>query len=411
MLLVRNPEAARLVRAFAVLCLLATLLALGLSLGGLYYFRAVIARNNAAVVGAAIAKSPEAENTVIRQILNADAETIRQGQAALARYGVDNRGFWPETTALRDAFWLNTGFYLALTVLLCGLFIWLTLRFLERQYAQIRTVAAYAGKIASGDYSLDIRDNAEGDISLLKNEIYKITTMLKTQAETLQQEKAALASALADISHQLKTPLTSLFVLNDLLGSDPAPAVRTEFLSRMKAQLERIEWLVVSLLKLARFDAGTVVLKQEAVRVKALVGKALAALDIPIDIKQLRVDVAGEPDSTFTGDLNWTCEALINILKNCIEHTPEKGQIDISFSENQLFTTLSVRDSGAGIAKEDLPYIFNRFYKGKNAGPDSVGIGLAMAQAIVAGQGGDITVRSESGKGTEFTLKFFKGVI
>lgn len=410
MRITKNPEAARLLRTFAILGFLLSFLALGLSRTSLTFLRQNIARSNAAVVGAAVAAAPVAEKEIVRQVLAADMTTARRGQAVLAKYGIDYHYFPSGTALLPAVFRLNNVFFLGLVFVAGAAFALTVLHFLTSQYEQIRAVAVYAGKVAGGDFSLDIRDNAEGDISLLKNEIYKITTMLKTQAEALQHEKTALTVALADISHQLKTPLTSLFMLNDLMSGDPDPEIRAEFLNRMKSQLERIEWLVASLLKLAKFDAGTVVLKKEPVSLPALAEEALAALAIPIEIKEVQVSITGDEQSEFVGDMNWTREALVNILKNCLEHTSERGRIEISYGENPLFAEIKVRDNGDGIAREDLPYIFNRFYKGRNAGPDSVGIGLAMAQAIVAGQGGDITVRSEAGIGTEFTLKFYKGV-
>jgi signal transduction histidine kinase len=177
----------------------------------------------------------------------------------------------------------------------------------------------------------------------------------------------------------------------------------------MRAQLKRIEWLVSSLLKLSRLDAGAVNMKRERVPVSALVEKALATLAIPLEIKMLQVTVEGDKGAGFTGDFEWSCEALINIIKNCIEHTPEGGRLRISFAQNPLYTMITVADSGTGIAPEDLPYIFNRFYKGKNAAADQVGIGLAMARAIIEKNGGDISVSSEPGRGSEFTIKFYTG--
>jgi signal transduction histidine kinase len=232
----------------------------------------------------------------------------------------------------------------------------------------------------------------------------------KNSPQLLQRDKILLADSLADISHQLKTPLTSLYVLNDLLSEDPSEQNREKYLNRMRSQLKRVEWLVTSLLKLSKLDAGTVTMKREEVYVHTLVEKALESLSIPLDIKMLQLDVDGEKNVKFCGDFNWSCEALINILKNCIEHTPEKGQLRISFDENPLYTVITVKDSGPGIAPEDLPYIFNRFYKGKNAAEDQVGIGLAMAQAIVTKQGGDITVTSENNRGSEFTIKFYRSI-
>ena len=213
---------------------------------------------------------------------------------------------------------------------------------------------------------------------------------------------------MADISHQLKTPLTSLSVLNDLLSDNPDEEKEALFLERMRAQLQRIEWLVSSLLKLSRLDAGAVIMKRDKIMVRDLVDKTLASLALPLEVKALTVHLEGDAGVNFTGDFEWSAEALINIIKNCIEHTPEEGALKIAFAQNPIFTVINIADSGAGIAPEDLPHIFTRFYKGKNAAPDQVGIGLAMARAIVEKQGGDITVKSDPGSGSQFTIKFYR---
>ncbi|NLA11671.1 MAG: HAMP domain-containing histidine kinase [Firmicutes bacterium] len=309
---------------------------------------------------------------------------------------------------MRKLFRFQLSGYLLLPLLAGAVFTAAAFFFLRAQYSQIRGITRYAGEISRGDYSLEIRDNREGDLSILKNEIYKITTLLKKQAETLQQERTLLADSLADISHQLKTPLTSLSMLSDLLSENPAEEKRAFFLERMRAQLQRIEWLVSSLLKLSRLDAGAVTMKKETVPVGALLEKTLASLALPLEIKALQVSLEGDREAVFTGDFEWSGEVLTNVIKNCIEHTPENGNLQISWTQNPIYTAIRVSDSGAGIAPEELPHIFTRFYKGKRAAPDQVGIGLAMARAIVKKQGGDITVKNEPGEGAEFTIKFYR---
>lgn len=406
--LAKNPEARRLLSAYAIIFILSLALALLFSFAGLRYFQNTAHINYTAIVGAITEKYPEAEQDMIRQILHADEVAASRGRAVLSRYGLDMDELLPAADLPQHNFRVTLVMYLSLAVLACGALTLFMVRFLHKQYAQINEVTAYARQIKNGDYSLDIRDNNEGDVSLLKNEIYKITTMLREQSEALQREKTALADSIADISHQLKTPMTSMFVLTDLLDVEPSAEVKANFLDRMKAQLSRIDWLVTSLLKLSRFDAGAVTMKDEEVSVRELIDKTLESVSIPLDIKMQQVSIRGETGTKFRGDMNWTVEALINILKNCIEHTPEKGSIEITYAENPVYTLISVADSGSGIDLEDLPYIFNRFYKGKNAGDDSVGIGLAMSGAIVSSQGGDITVKSEPGRGSEFTIKFYK---
>ncbi|UAL47764.1 HAMP domain-containing histidine kinase [Sutcliffiella horikoshii] len=280
--------------------------------------------------------------------------------------------------------------------------------FTRWRYKEIEKLSGYLRQISNGNYEMDVRDNHEGELSILKSDIYKVTLMLSEQRSYLEQDKIKLTNAISDISHQLKTPLTSMMVMADLLSDKKLDeSKRAEFTQNIRVQLERIEWLVSSLLKLSKIDAGTVSFKKDNVSVQGLIERAVQPVLIPMDIREQTLVVEGDESVTFTGDNHWTAEALINILKNCVEHTPVGGNIFISFSENPLFTEIRVKDNGHGIPKEDLPYIFRRFYKGKNAGEDSVGIGLAMAYSIITSQQGDIEVRSEQGKGTEFHIKFY----
>ncbi len=392
------------------LLLLAGLLLAGflLALAGRHHLKAAVLESQAAIVGAITAKHPEAEADLIRAIAETDKQSAARGKNILAKYGLSDEERSPETPLMRKLFRFQLSGYLLLPLLAGAVFTAAAFFFLRAQYSQIRGITRYAGEISRGDYSLEIRDNREGDLSILKNEIYKITTLLKKQAETLQQERTLLADSLADISHQLKTPLTSLSMLSDLLSENPAEEKRAFFLERMRAQLQRIEWLVSSLLKLSRLDAGAVTMKKETVPVGALLEKTLASLALPLEIKALQVSLEGDREAVFTGDFEWSGEVLTNVIKNCIEHTPENGNLQISWTQNPIYTAIRVSDSGAGIAPEELPHIFTRFYKGKRAAPDQVGIGLAMARAIVKKQGGDITVKSEPGEGAEFTIKFYR---
>ncbi|MFW2504049.1 sensor histidine kinase [Clostridium diolis] len=281
--------------------------------------------------------------------------------------------------------------------------------FIKREYGELEKLSGYLRRICNGEYSLDIRDNEEGELSILKNEIYKVTLMLSKQGELLKKEKMQLADAISDISHQLKTPLTSMRVMSDLLSNNDLEAEkRIEFTNNIEMQLDRMQWLLTSLLKLSKIDAGTVSFKKDRVAVSELIRKSTEPLLIPIEIKNQTLVIEGGSNVSFIGDLYWTTEALINIIKNCIEHTGEDGRISIFFDENPLFTEIKILDNGSGIEKEDLPYIFKRFYKGKNAGEDSVGIGLAMAKSIVTSQNGDINVSSRKNEGTCFIIKFYK---
>ena len=284
----------------------------------------------------------------------------------------------------------------------------LTLIFFTRwRYRQLSRLAAYLKKINSGDYALDVRDNTEGELSILKSEVYKTTVMLRERSHVLARDKAVLETALSDISHQLKTPLTSMLMMTDLLcDSDLPEHQRRTFTGRIRSQLERIQWLVSALLKLSRLDAKAVDFKKDDVSTASLIEKASAPLLIPMELKEQTL-VINDNGVSLCCDMNWTAEALLNILKNCVEHTPQGGEVAISCEVNPLYTQLQIKDSGSGIPEEDLPYIFNRFYRGKNAADDSIGIGLAMAAAIVGEQGGTLDAQSTVG-GSVFTIRFPK---
>ncbi|TCI30419.1 HAMP domain-containing histidine kinase [Exiguobacterium sp. SL-10] len=299
-----------------------------------------------------------------------------------------------------------------LVAVLSIVFIAVTYRFTMWRYREIEQLSSYLQEISNGNYQLDVRDNREGELSLLKSQIYKVTKMLSEQGTHLEEDKQKLTDAISDISHQLKTPLTSMTVMADLL-SDPrlSDDKRQEFTHNVQVQLERMEWLVSSLLKLSKIDAGTIQFKREPVSVPSLVQAVTEPMLVPIDINMQRLQITGERDVTFEGDLKWTTEALINILKNCVEHTPERGELFIEFSENTLYTEIIIRDTGSGIDKQDVPYIFQRFYKGMNASDDSVGIGLAMAHSIITSQQGELTVSSEIGVGTAFQIRFYKAIV
>lgn len=288
----------------------------------------------------------------------------------------------------------------------------LSLALTKWRYTQIRKLSQYLKRITSGEYALDVRDNQEGELSILKSEIYKVTVTLREQAELLKKDKQFLANAISDISHQLKTPITSMVVMTDLLQDADLPEdKRVEFTQNIHSQLERLQWLVSSLLKLSRIDAGAIEFRREPVHVSELIHKASAHLLIPMEIKEQTLEISGDEGTSFIGDFNWSAEAVANILKNCTEHTPRGGRITVSFSETPLYTLIRIADNGEGIDDEDLLRIFNRFYKGKNAHNDSIGIGLAMSKSIIEKQNGVIEVKSRNGEGTEFTLKLYKGIV
>ncbi|MCR8843579.1 HAMP domain-containing histidine kinase [Paenibacillus sp. SC116] len=284
--------------------------------------------------------------------------------------------------------------------------------FTLKRYRDIKKLSDYLASVYSGQPTMDIRDNTEGELSILKNDIYKVTLTLSELSVHLKKDKLYLAETLSNISHQLKTPLTSMFVMADLLNDPSLPREKREqFVGNILNQLKRIEWLVTSLLKLSKIDVQSVTFKKELVSVKKLVDRALEPLLIPMELKDQQLTISCDHNLKVTVDENWTVEAILNVIKNGIEHTPAGGSITIACEETPLYTQMIITDSGKGIAPEDAPYIFERFYKGKNAGPDSIGIGLAMSKSILQSQSADIFMESELGVGTTFTIKFFKPMV
>ena len=411
MKLSNNPEIFQLMKRGMLLLFLAALVFTGAVFLSVYRLQQSMYDQITALLGTVLEHAPEAEEAVLEQLLRPGTETLKAGAAGLARYGIRREDLFLHDPFLQNHLIQSIGILFGLLLMLFLIISLLARAFLRRQYGRIQDITVYARRLQRMDYALDIRDNQEGEISLLKNEIYKITLLLKEQAEQLKQEKRLLSDSLADISHQLKTPLTSLKVLMDLLTQEPSENMRETFQDRIRSQINRLLWLTEALLKFSKLDSDTLVMKQETVSVPDLVQRALKALEVPAEIKGLNITVQGNPDVGYTGDAQWSREALINILKNCMEHTPEGGTIDITFEENPIFTGIVISDTGSGIDQGDLPHIFQRFYKGKNAGEDSVGIGLNMAAAIVSKQNGDITVKSEKGRGAVFTLRFFKGIL
>ncbi len=291
-------------------------------------------------------------------------------------------------------------------VLLTVLFIVYT----KNRYKKIEKLNDYLVRVLAENDTDEILDQEEGELSILKTNIYKTTSTLKYQKELLSDDKKNLAAALADISHQLKTPLTSMMVMNDLLVDEKDEDKRIEFLNTQSSQLDRMNWLIQTLLKLSKLDAGTIVLKREDIPATEIVEEAIKPFEIQFDLRNISFESDVSPVN-IRCDKNWTVEAIQNIIKNCIEHMENGGQLFVSLADTNIFTQLTIKDTGCGIAADDIPHIFERFYKGKNAGKDSVGIGLALSKSILEEEEAEINVESTEGVGTRFIIKFYKTLI
>lgn len=305
----------------------------------------------------------------------------------------------------------------------------------EKQKRQIRRLNSEIDEILHGNTRLELAHFQEGEIEVLRDEIYKMTVRLREQAEHLKEDKKELADSLADISHQMRTPLTSLnlmcarlsaLVRNRQLEQIPEeiPREQSEMISGeiryrqekqllrdMQQMLDRIDWLVTSLLKMSKLDAGTIAFNIEEINVRELVNQAVAPFQIAAEVREIAITQNGREDTAFPGDMAWTLEAVGNVLKNCLEYTPDQGRIEISWEENPLYVQIAVKDSGHGIAQEDLRHLFERFYRGKNAGTSGFGIGLSLAQMIVSRQNGVIRAENCPEGGSRFTIRFHKGTV
>ena len=284
------------------------------------------------------------------------------------------------------------------------------LHYTKKRYEQIEHLNDFLVRVLAGDNTPEILEQEEGELSILRNNIYKAATTLSYQNELLDNDKKQLAAAIADISHQLKTPLTSMMVMNDLLLSEEDSDKRAEFLRTQSSQLQRMNWLIQTLLKLSKMDAGTIEFKREEATAKDLLAEAVKPFEIQFELKEISYKPA-IADMTMMCDRNWTVEAIQNIVKNCIEHMDAGGSLSVSAEDTSIFGRIVITDTGCGIAPEDIPHIFERFYKGRNAGKDSVGIGLALTKTIIEAQRGEISVSSTEGVGTTFEIKLYKTIV
>lgn len=267
-----------------------------------------------------------------------------------------------------------------------------------------------AKKVIDGEYDISINEDREGDFSKLALSFNSMRNIIRSNIEKLNNEKQFLVDLLSDISHQLKTPLSSMIVYNDILLNKDIPfSQRKTFLINNQNQLQRMNWLIKNILKLARLDAKAIELDKENQSLNETIQDCIDSLEGRAQDSRVKIIYNEEKEISFNHDKLWLEEAIINIVKNCIEHTPEGGKIEISLMENALYRKLIIEDSGEGISEEDLPNIFKRFYKvGTKKKSESIGIGLALAKAIIEDHNGIVEAQSKVGVGTKFSITFLK---
>lgn len=280
--------------------------------------------------------------------------------------------------------------------------------FTRARYQNIARISDQIDLVLHNAERLYIEDADEGELSILSSEITKMTQRIREQNDALRKEKEHLAESLADIAHQLRTPLTSTNLILSLLASHPEEAERKAFIREAEELLVRMDWLLTSLLKLSRLDAGIVAFQSVQVDIESLISAAIRPLMIPMDLHDIAFEARVPEGAVIQGDSDWLSEAIQNILKNCMESVGSHGKIELVCEDTPLFTEIIIHDSGSGFQEEDLPHLFDRFYRGKQADTAGYGIGLALSKMIITRQGGMVMARNHPQGGAVFALRFSK---
>ena len=360
----------------------------------------------AGIIDNVLEKYPDIEKREIVEILNSSDKTNNE---ILREYGIE---LDKDSVILEN----NTDFQKFIIIDVSTLIVFILIlsiivfKYNHSESKKINEITKYIEEINRGNYKLNIEENTEDELSILKNELYKITIMLKEVAENSQKDKTTLKDSLSDISHQIKTPITSILImLDNILSDENMPEdIKKDFIKDIKRKIINIKFLVESILKLSKIDSNSIKFIKKEVLIKDIINEAVKNVSMLSELKNIEIIVSGDDSIKTICDLKWQVEAITNILKNCIEHSYENRKIYINYNQNNMYTELKIEDNGTGIDAKDLPHIFERFYKGKNSSSDSVGIGLALSKSIIESNNGYIQVDSKLNKGTTFIIKYLK---
>ena len=366
-------------------------------------YNKIVNNNINGIVGIIKDKYPNIKDEEIIKIIN--SETINNN---LKKYGIDNKS--SSINSLNKEYKNNLIISNIIISIIFVIYILLFIINMKKKNKNIKKLVKVIEKINNKDYSLEINDNSEDELSNLKNELYKVTIMLKNEALNKEIEKEAIKNGVANISHQIKTPLTSIAILIDNIieDKDMEDSIRQEFLKDIRRTIDDINYLVVSLLKLARFDAQVIKLKEEKINASLLIEKATSKLKSIGDLKNIKYNINVDKNIYFIGDFMWEVEAISNILKNAIEYSNNDGSIDIDVVKNNFYTKITIKDYGKGMKGKNIKNIFKRFYKGEASDINSYGIGLSLSNTIIENDNGFIKVKSNVNKGTTFEIKYMK---
>ena len=348
---------------------------------------------------------PEITDKEIIEIINSNKQS---DDSFFLKYGIDidNKAVLLENDKSYHTFLLINMSFLIITIAsLCILYF----RYNYKRKNDIKDIIKYIEQINRRNYELEIDTISEDELSILKNEIYKTAVMLKEAALNSNKDKLNLKKSLEDISHQLKTPLTSILVLLDNLIDEPDmdSSIRNDFIIDIKRNVININFLVQALLKLSKFDANTVHFIKKENDLEMIVKEAIKNVSTLCDLRNINIRLNILENAKVECDAKWQIEAITNIIKNAIEHSKDNSSIIINIDNNRVYSKIEVIDFGDGISKRDIKNIFERFYKGENATSNSIGIGLALAKTIIEEDRGTIAVESNESN-TKFTIKYFK---
>lgn len=350
-------------------------------------------------------KYPEITDKEIIEIINSNKQS---DDSFFLKYGIDidNKAVLLENDKSYHTFLIINMSFLIITIAsLCILYF----RYNYKRKNDIKDIIKYIEQINRRNYELEIDTISEDELSILKNEIYKTAVMLKEAALNSNKDKLNLKKSLEDISHQLKTPLTSILVLLDNLIDEPDmdSSIRNDFIIDIKRNVININFLVQALLKLSKFDANTVHFIKKENDLEMIVKEAIKNVSTLCDLRNINIKLNTLENAKVECDAKWQIEAITNIIKNAIEHSKDNSNIVINIDNNRVYSKIEVIDFGDGISKRDIKHIFERFYKGENATSNSIGIGLALAKTIIEEDKGTIAVESNESN-TKFTIKYFK---
>lgn len=349
-------------------------------------------------------KYPEIEKEEIIEILNSNNKNNLFNEYG---YDINKDSYINQNNEVYIKFNILKIFILLLSFMIL---IYLFVRYYFKRDNEIEKIIKCLEKINQKNYEIDINDVSEDKLSILKHEIYKTTVMLKENTEKANQDKINLKNSLQDISHQLKTPLTSSIIMLDNIIDDLENdiEIKPEFIKKVKKDISKISFLIQSILKLSMFESNTITFIRKEIPVKKIINSSIENIENLCDLKNIKIVVKDRSKNKIYCDYRWQVEALTNILKNAVDYSFNDSIIIVEVDKNNTYTLIKIKDFGKGMSEDETINIFKRFYKGKNSSSDSNGIGLSLAKAIIEKDNGRVIVNSLKGEGTTFSIKYFK---